>query len=108
MKKLLFLSIITIAVWGCSKKVTPTASATPKTDTVAAVVVLEKASPEALAAGEATFKSRCGRCHGLKDPGSRTATKWFNVLNRMAPKAKLTPEEKQNVLAYLQANAKQS
>jgi mono/diheme cytochrome c family protein len=104
MKKILVISIIVTALWSCSKKVTPTASTT-KTDAIPAVV--EKASAETLAAGEATYKANCGRCHGLKNPGSRTSARWVSVLDKMAPKAKLSDIEKQNVLAYLQANAKQ-
>ena len=107
MKKIFIISVVILAVWGCSKKVTPTSSAvTTSTDSITTVIV-EKASPETLAAGEATFKARCGRCHHLKDPAKYTATKWASILRRMAVKAKLSDIEKQNVLAYLQTNAKQ-
>ena len=103
MKKIIFLSILAISVWGCSKKVTPAASTGT---TTAPVVATVPATAEEIAAGQTTFVARCQKCHKLKDPGKFTATKWESILNKMAPKAKLDDTEKKNVLAYVQANAK--
>ena len=65
-------------------------------------------SPEenAAIAGQATFNAKCGRCHGLKVAGDFTATRWASILAVMAPKANLTEEERNNVYAYVKANAK--
>lgn len=62
------------------------------------------ASPEVQ--GQATFNAKCGRCHGLKPTSDYTADRWVSIMQSMAPKARLTDAEKENVLAYVKANAK--
>lgn len=62
------------------------------------------ASPEVQ--GQATFNAKCGRCHGLKPASDYTADRWVSIMQSMAPKARLTDAEKENVLAYVKANAK--
>jgi mono/diheme cytochrome c family protein len=62
------------------------------------------ASPEMM--GQATFNTKCGRCHGLKVTTDYTAERWISIMQVMAIKAKLTDGEKENVLAYVKANAK--
>jgi mono/diheme cytochrome c family protein len=61
-------------------------------------------SPEML--GQATFNAKCGKCHGLKVTTDYTVDRWISVMQIMAPKAKLDDTEKENVLAYVKANAK--
>ena len=61
-------------------------------------------SPEML--GQATFNAKCGRCHGLKIPGDYTVDRWIGVMQDMARRANLSDTEKENVLAYVKANAK--
>ncbi len=73
-------------------------SAAPKTET--------PADATAIAAGQNTFNAKCGRCHGLKNPGDFTAERWEGIMDAMAPKAHLTDIEKANVYAYVKANAK--
>ncbi|MBL0145167.1 MAG: hypothetical protein IPP48_04860 [Chitinophagaceae bacterium] len=61
-------------------------------------------SPEV--AGMQTYNAKCGRCHGLKVVSDYSADRWITVMQVMAPKAKLSDLEKENVLAYVKANAK--
>jgi len=61
-------------------------------------------SPEVL--GQSTFNTKCGRCHGLKVTSDYTADRWVSIMQVMAGKAGLTATEKENVLAYVKANAK--
>jgi mono/diheme cytochrome c family protein len=56
--------------------------------------------------GQATYNAKCGRCHGLKVTTDYTADRWLTVMQVMAIKANLNDEEKQNVVAYVRANAK--
>ncbi len=65
-------------------------------------------SPENLAIkdGQSTYNVKCGRCHGLKVTTDYTEVRWVQVMQVMAPNAKLTDTEKNNVLAYVRANAK--
>ncbi len=92
MKKILFVFAISVLVWSCSHKTTPS-----KTETITASNAV---------AGKATYVAKCGQCHGLKDPADFTTTQWVPILNNMARKANLDETEKANVLAYVQANAK--
>lgn len=51
--------------------------------------------------GYKTFTTRCTKCHGLKNVGRFTETEWASTLNKMAKKAKLNEEEKENVKRYI-------
>jgi mono/diheme cytochrome c family protein len=56
--------------------------------------------------GERLYRSKCAGCHRAYPPASRGADAWSEVLSRMAPKAKLSDEERARVLEYLRSNAK--
>ncbi len=75
---------------------TPTGSRSP--------IDPSKASPEML--GQSTFNAKCSRCHGLKITTDYTSDRWVSIMQVMATKANLTDVEKENVLAYVRANAK--
>lgn len=57
-------------------------------------------------AGQAIFNQKCNRCHNYKIPGDYTVDRWISVMQVMAMKATLSEVEKENVLAYVKANAK--
>jgi len=52
------------------------------------------------------YNLRCGGCHGLPTPSDFTVEDWKPIMAAMAPRAKLTAEETNWVLAYVNANAK--
>lgn len=136
MKKIFSIIALTILVWGCAKKITPTASSTAsgnsgstatspapaaKTTTPVSTVPVSPTSTgsktEAIptdpakplapeAMGQTTYNNKCGRCHGLKVTTDYTADRWVSIMQVMAPKAQLTDAEKENVLAYVKTNAK--
>ncbi len=56
--------------------------------------------------GQAIFNAKCGSCHGFKVTTDYTANRWITVMQVMAVKANLSDVEKENVLAYVKANAK--
>ncbi len=56
--------------------------------------------------GQAIFNVKCGSCHGFKVTTDYTASRWITVMQVMAVKANLSDVEKENVLAYVKANAK--
>ena len=61
---------------------------------------------EVVAQGKTIFDARCGKCHDLPQPSDHTSQEWDKIIERMAPKAKLSPEETNWVLAYVKADAK--
>jgi mono/diheme cytochrome c family protein len=77
---------------------TPSGSRTPDADPAKPV------APEV--AGQTTYNTKCGKCHGLKVVNDYTADRWISIMQVMAPKAHLTDAEKDNVLAYVKVNAK--
>jgi hypothetical protein len=92
MKKTFFLLALIVIVWSCAHKSVPSKTETSTGDATA---------------GQATYTAKCGRCHGLKNPGDFTSSDWVPILDKMAVKAHLDSTEKVNVLAYVQVNAKQ-
>ena len=63
-------------------------------------------SKEQLATAAQLYNARCGKCHDLPATTDFTAEEWKPIMDRMAPKAKLTDDEKNWVLAYVSSNAK--
>jgi mono/diheme cytochrome c family protein len=61
-------------------------------------------TPEML--GQSTYNTKCGKCHGLKVTTDYTPDRWISIMQVMAGKAHLDDTEKENVLAYVKANAK--
>ncbi len=84
---------ITTILFGCSPK------ATTKS-------VVEPISTDPMLYGKSLYVARCSKCHELPKMGDFTANKWTGIVDWMAPKAKLSSQEKQMVLKYVQANAK--
>jgi mono/diheme cytochrome c family protein len=58
------------------------------------------------AGGERLYRSKCSACHRAYPPASRDRSSWAEVMAKMAPRAKLSDEERAHVLDYLQSNAK--
>ena len=56
-------------------------------------------------AGKEVFEQRCQRCHDLPDPGKPPEMGWEKRLKLMAKLAKLSPEQKSDVLGYLQSHS---
>ena len=59
-----------------------------------------------LESGRVLFTANCDKCHGLKAPERYTKEKWANVMPRMQKKSKLSGDEGQLILQYVQARAK--
>jgi mono/diheme cytochrome c family protein len=98
---------------------TPSANNNTPTNTPVYAAPIPATSPEAAKAlppsasagskemqGQSTFNVKCGTCHGLKVTTDYTVDRWISVMQVMALKAHLTEGEKENVLAYVKANAK--
>jgi len=117
MKKILILSlVITIIALACSRKTVSTkepvipqreASITPIINNAPIVTSPTVATDEAtISQGKTVFEAKCARCHGLKNVSNYTQQRWDGILRTMAPRARLTETETQQVAAYVKANAK--
>ena len=61
----------------------------------------ETATLADLQQGHDLFAAKCGRCHKLPKPEKHVPAEWTKVLQKMAPKEKLTAEQKDLVFKYL-------
>jgi len=68
------------------------------------VSTLAKETP--VATGKSIYEGKCGKCHKLFEPKKYNATQWTKWVNRMAPKAGLSAEEKELVYKYLTQDSK--
>jgi mono/diheme cytochrome c family protein len=98
-RTLTIVLIFTLLIVACSRKITPS---TAKTEQAQPAV----AEDVTIVTGKTLFVERCGRCHGLKKVEDYSLTEWEHIMKSMAPKAKLTELETQQVTAYVNANAK--
>jgi mono/diheme cytochrome c family protein len=116
--KRVILSACAIAVLAiaCSPKAAPAKSAATNTTVSTASSnnsnQLMPATPgdnaDDIAAGEAIMTTSCARCHKAKTgyATSHTYAQALPVMNSMAKKARLTPEQAQQLAAYLYSVAK--
>lgn len=54
-----------------------------------------------LAEGRSRYVARCSGCHSLHRPSEYEAGQWEGILERMAPRARLTPAETESIRRYL-------
>lgn len=109
MRKLSFLLLVAFFSFACSKKTAPAKSepAPAPVPTPAEQPVQPVASiPPAVTAGKSLFDGKCGKCHDFKQPELYTAPAWAPIMDRMAIKARLSDDEKKQVLAYVQYHAR--
>lgn len=53
--------------------------------------------------GRRLYTGRCATCHTIDPVGKHSALRWSGIIAEMADEAKLTPTEKDAVLAYILA-----
>jgi len=102
MKKTITIVLISLVVFACSHKTTSTVAKTDVTVKTESATVTNTQYLE----GKTIYDAKCGKCHKLYKPERGNITQWTKWINRMAPKAKLTIEEKQMVANYVSVNAK--
>jgi hypothetical protein len=51
------------------------------------------------------YRAKCSGCHRPYEPASRTMGQWRDILDRMARKAHLTPDQEQVLRGWLAASA---
>ncbi|MEN9446954.1 MAG: hypothetical protein RJA25_243 [Bacteroidota bacterium] len=96
----IILAFSTILI-ACSHKVASTTSTTPTPATEPI-----KTTTLSMEQKGALYAASCVRCHRLVHPDEYTKDEWIGWLDKMAPKAKLTAEQKNHVFDFLAANAK--
>ncbi|MDI9310819.1 MAG: hypothetical protein QM535_11440 [Limnohabitans sp.] len=93
-KKSISILILGSAIYACGPKATQSTPEIPSTPEV-------KVSEATLAEGKTLYENNCGKCHKLYEPSAYGKDRWVKILNWMAPKAKITDEQKAKVFAYV-------
>lgn len=104
MKKALVFLFATTFLVGCfsAKLLTPT-----QTDIDRVASKYPNYTLTELNQGKSLYEAKCGNCHGLKNPSSRTDVQWKEIVPRMSIKVnKKTPnsldaESQEKILKYL-------
>ena len=71
----------------------------------ACATTLAPAPDPSLEPGRALYAAKCQGCHRLRPPSKIDPRKWPSILEKMAVKAKLTPEQKSQIDAYVSSVA---
>jgi mono/diheme cytochrome c family protein len=69
--------------------------------TPAMVAATHGTSASTLEEGRRIFVGPCASCHAPDPVGKFTVARWNAIVGEMAPKAKLTPDRRAALLAYL-------
>jgi cytochrome c5 len=109
MKKAILLSVMALALVYCKtkKKTETTAKAETKAEPKNELAIAQKRWPgtttEDLAQGKQINDTKCTTCHGAKKIETRSEESWKHAIDAMAPKAKLTADEKDKLTRYILA-----
>lgn len=114
MKKITFTLLLTgstLFIYRCSSSKKTTASSTPASNEITNEKIVAEAQKKSSAItlanitnGIDVYNNKCMTCHGAKGGiEGHSATEWVNIIDRMAPKAKLTEDEKNNLSHYILA-----
>jgi hypothetical protein len=100
MKKILLVVFLIALVYACNRKAMPSVS---KKEPYNAI---QNTNADLSSEGRRVYQMKCGECHGLKNITDYTNQRWSEILHEMIPKAKLSVTEKQQLIAFISANAK--
>ncbi|HTA63388.1 MAG TPA: hypothetical protein VK835_13070 [Bacteroidia bacterium] len=108
MKKFIILTFSVIGIYSltmCAPKssVAKTSAAPGDIELTAGKAKFPDLTLAELIKGYSIYHGACTNCHRAKNITERSEEKWIGVLNAMAPKAKLTEEEKDAVWKYIMA-----
>jgi hypothetical protein len=92
MKKLSTI-IITLAFVSCTSKLYNPTEVNVNKREIASLTELQQ--------GKEIFSGKCGGCHKLPNPEKYQPQVWTKILEKMAPKAKLTVDQKELVYKYV-------
>jgi cytochrome c5 len=56
--------------------------------------------------GHRLYQAKCSMCHELVDPGAFSKQEWPRLLDKYGERARLRPDDKRSILAYLEEAAR--
>lgn len=94
--KPLLIALLFVASVGCTTQIYVPAEANVNKVQAATLTELQQ--------GHDLFQNKCGKCHKLPKPDKHSKDDWTKILEKMAPKAKLTAEQHDLVFKYVVNN----
>lgn len=94
--KIFAIIVLSVILFSCSKKVVA-----PQVSDEAKMAEETKEMPVAIAEGKVMYENNCAKCHKLFPVEKHNKDGWAKTVDRMAPKAHLTDEQKTLVYNYL-------
>lgn len=94
MKRIFLLTVAVIGVASCTSQKTNSGRTTQ-------TPIKITPSNENMAQGKVLFENNCGKCHDLPTVEEYNDEKWKAIVDWMAPKAKLTPQQADLVYLYV-------
>jgi mono/diheme cytochrome c family protein len=98
------LVAIGVVASGCYPKAGPPPAALTESSVATASARWPGATAGALSVGRDLFLAKCDECHGYPDLVAVAEDRWPRVLDGMARKAHLSPDERDEVLHYVLAS----
>jgi cytochrome c5 len=95
--KIIIIALLGIVFFSCSKKLVPPVVNTQTEQ----VEVLKETLPVEIASGKTLYENNCANCHKLFPKEKHDKEGWAVTVDRMAPKANITDEQKKLVYNYL-------
>ena len=105
MKKTLLIATVIISLTvACKSKKSVTTTTPSEVTTVAQLTAVQTRFPDATKAelekGYSVYTGACTKCHGTKDVTVYTEPKLLEIVDVMAIKSHLTPEDKQALIRF--------
>ena len=103
MKNLSIIALLALTIVACSPKVLTTPS---QADVNRASSMFPDYTLAELNEGKSLYMAKCGTCHSLKNPLSKTVLEWKNIVPEMTKKANknkknIDPKTQDAILKYL-------
>lgn len=106
MKKVVLIAALAVSasvLYQCKSTQKAASAPSPEATLAAAQKRWPDATAQQITEGQTIYTTKCVRCHAAKSVDSEPEAEWGPIMDRMAPKAKLTAQEKENVTRYVLA-----
>ena len=105
MKKTILIVLATVSITvACKTKKAATSTANADSKMDAQLIAVNARFPnttlDELKKGHSVYTGACTKCHGTKDVTVYTESKLLEIVDVMAKKAEITPEEKQALIKF--------
>jgi hypothetical protein len=102
--RIALLVAVGLVMGGCYPKVAPPPGAVSASGAASASTRWPGVTADALAHGREVFLANCNACHGYPDLTAIADDRWPGILEKMAKKANLGPDDRDAILHFVLAS----